>query len=858
VSGPPASVAAQLEGHAPSGAVLLDAATYARVRDALHVEQAGDAWLVRDVVPGAPAVARRLDTPLVGRAGELARLRAAYADVQQSGRPAVVTVVGEAGIGKTRLLRELVLPLRENAPLLVGRCVSYGEGATYLPIAEAVRQVASSVDDIAALLEDEDDGEQVAQRIAELTGLADVPAAPSEAFWAVRRFLETLARDRPLVLVLDDIHWAEPTLLDLVEYLGEWTEASLLVLCAARRELLERRPAWGGPTSTGFVVELTSLGADEVAELLRTLSEEPLAAEVQAHIVEQAGGNPLFAEQLLALAREAPNLAFDATPPTVEALLASRLGRLDPRELAVLRRASVIGRRFTRDELADLTPREALRRTPHQLAALADRALVHPREHVYAFHHPLVREVAYRGIPKSERAELHELAARGLDRRNGADEIVGYHLEQAHGAVVDVAPGDNRAANLAAEASERLGNAGIRAWKRADARAAVNLLSRAVKLSPDPDDRTCELGVALFVIGEPDRARELLSEATRARESRIAARARFELAQVRSMLEPDRARDLADEASSSIPILEAAGDDRALGRVWLSVAHVRGDFFCEYAAMEDAAARAVEHYERAGWSPSAALNSLGIALFYGPKPTHEGIAMLETLRSRYEHDRGSEANLLVWLGGLEAMLGAIEQGRAHVLSAQERYAELGLTTGAGDTCNRMLGFIEQLAQDFDAAESVLRRACAVLEQHGHAQVLATRAGELARVLYVRGRYDEADQWMRAAQTASGADDLDAALAWRPVDAMLRARHGDSNEAEQRLRELLEATPKDAVLARAETFVALADVLRLAARDAAANDALSAAVELYEEKGNLAGVRALQKSEEPVRGSSLSN
>jgi DNA-binding SARP family transcriptional activator len=504
VSGPPASVASQLEGRAATGEVLLSAETHALVRDALRAEPLGDAWRVVDVVPGGPAYARRLDAPLVGRTAELERLHAAYADARETGHCRVVTVVGEAGIGKTRLMRELLTPLRDEARILVGRCVSYGEGATYLPIAEVVRQVVreTSVEGIAALLGGEEDADQVARRVAELTGIAETPAAPGEAFWAVRRFVESVGRERPVVLVLDDIHWAEPTLLDLVEYLGKWAEARVLVLCAARRELLESRPAWGGPTSTGFIVELTPLEASEMGDLLLALAERPVDSDVAQQIVDQAGGNPLFAEQLLALALEAPDQVTE-TPRSVEALLASRLDRLDPRELSVLRRASVIGRRFTRAELADLTPPADVRQSERHLAELTGRRLIHPREHVFAFHHVLVRDVAYRGIPKSERADLHELAARGLDRRDTADEIVGYHFEQAHRYVAELALGGARADTLALAAGERLGRAGIRAWKRGDVPAAINLLGRAVELTPDAHALACELGIALNVRGEP-------------------------------------------------------------------------------------------------------------------------------------------------------------------------------------------------------------------------------------------------------------------------------------------------------------------------------------------------------------------
>jgi tetratricopeptide (TPR) repeat protein len=530
------------------------------------------------------------------------------------------------------------------------------------------------------------------------------------------------------------------------------------------------------------------------------------------------------------------------TPPTVEALLASRLDRLDPRELAVLRRGAVVGRRFTREELDDLTPPEDTVRTDHHLAELSARALVHPRQNVFAFHHVLVRDVAYRGISKAERADLHELAARGLDRRDGADELTGYHFEQAYRSLADIGRNDEHAHELALAAGERLGRAGIRAWKRADAPAAVNLLSRAVVLTPAADELACELGVALFVTGEYERAKSVLARPTRASDERVAARAKVELAQIRSYSEPDRAGELADAVESCIPVLEAAGDDRALGRAWLSLAHVRGGFFCEYAAMEDASSRAVEHYRRSGWSPSSALSSLGVALFLGPKPVDEAIAQLDELLRELDRDHASQANLLLWLGGLNAMRGSLAEGRSQVTQATKLYLQLGLTTAAGDDCKRLLGFIEHLARELDQAEEHLRSSCVFLRERGQMQVLATRAGDLAAVLYELGRYDEAETWTRLAEDSAGQDDVDAALAWKPVDAMLLAKRGAVVEGEGRLRDLLSVTPAEAVHATARALLALGEILRLAGRDEEAVDTIERAIELYERKGNVVEAR----------------
>ena len=850
VSGPPASDAARLEGRAPTGEILLSDATYALTRDALHAEPSDGAWLVENVVPGTPAYARRLDAPLVGRTGELERLHKAYVDARGNGRCRVATVVGEAGIGKTRLMRELLTRIGEDAQVLVGRCVSYGEGATYLPIAEVVRQATgeASFEGIARLLIVEDDAEQVARRVAELIGVAEGPAAPGEAFWAVRRFVEAVARERPLVLVLDDIHWAEPTLLDLVEYLGEWAEAPVLVLGAARRELLESRPAWGGPTSTGFVVELPPLAPDEVTKLVLGLAEQPVDPDVERHIIEQAGGNPLFAEQLLALATEAPDLALGETPPTVEALLASRLDRLDPRGLAVLRRASVVGRRFTREELDDLTPRDEADRTDHHLADLTERALVHPRERVFAFHHVLVRDVAYRGISKADRADLHERAARGLDRRDGADEIVGYHFEQAHRFLEEIGRADDRSRGLAAAGGERLGSAGIRAWKRADAPAAANLLSRAIRLMPDAS-LVCELALALNVRGERGRALELLADVP-------GARAQIERAFLQSLSEPNRAGQLLDVATAAIPSFEQAEDDRALGRAWYGVAHVRGGFYCEYAAMEEAAERIGACYRRAGWSFSASIDLLGIALTFGPRPVDEAIARLDALSRDEAGDRAAEGNVAMWLGHLESMRANFDVARAHVDRARATFRDLGLITGVVDNCGRAAGAIERLAGSPEAAERSLRDACVVLQERHDTPVLATRAAELAAALYEQGRYDEAAEWVRTAGESAGDDDLDAALTRQPVEAKLLARLGNARDAEGLARATVSlAEQTDALNHHADALVALAEVLELAGSDDQGREYLNRAFALYERKGNLAAA-SLARRRSPIGGVAL--
>ena len=840
VSGAVASVAAQLEGSAPAGGILISDETHSLVRDAVKAEAFGDAWRLDEVLEDAPAYARRLDTPLVGRQGELERLLGAYANARTDKHCGVVTVVGEAGIGKTRLARELVASVRDEARVLVGRCVSYGEGATYLPITEIVREAAKehSFVGIRELVEAEEDADAVAQRLAELTGIAESPAAPGEAFWAVRRLLEAIARGGPVLVVLDDIHWAEPTLLDLVEYLGEWAEGPILLVCLARGELLEQRPGWGGPSSTGFLVDLEPLPAEVLGTLVQQLADERVDPEVQEQIVGHAGGNPLFAEQLLALSAEAPGIALEKPPATVEALLASRIDRLEGRELEVLRCAAVVGRRFSPAELGDLAPEQDARRP---LIALTERGLIHAVERdLFRFHHVLVRDVAYRGIPKSRRAELHEHAARGLDGRDGADELVGYHFEQAFHYVTQLARHDEQARDLAVEGGQRLGRAGIRAWKRADAPAAVNLLSRAVELLPEADEFACELGAALRVSGEVDRAREVLVKATEASEKRVELRARIELAFLRSVVESDAAVELLDVASTSIPALESEHDARALGRAWLCVAHVKGCFYCDYGPMEESATRAATYYRSAGWSPSSALDYVGNALYHGPKPVPEAIEQCEGLLREHNGDRASEANIILWLGGLEAMRKNYADARDHVSRARTIYQEFGLAMNAVDSCGRALAAIDMLARMPAQAERSLQNGCEFLRLHHQIALLATRAGELAESIYEQGRYGDAEVWTRVARESAGSDDLDAALSWQPVQAKILARQGELDGAERLARETLELVGRtDSVNRHADSLMTLAEILGLAGHQDGAEEMVRDAVDLYELKGNLA-------------------
>ncbi len=643
------------------GDTLLGPAALRVVSAAVDVvpHESGRGFRVLRFDPAAAPFVRRLDAPLVGRVEELGLLESALDGVAESRLPRLVLVTGDPGIGKTRLASELVARVRRRARVLTGRCVAYGEGATFLPLAEVLDQVGPLENALAA----EPDADRVAALLRERS-----LAEQSEAFWAVRRLFEALARERPVVLLLEDVHWAEPTFLDLVEYVAGWSQAPLLLLCLARPELLDARPDW-----REGAVALTPLSAAETRELAAALPEAQRLdqAGVEA-AVEAAEGNPLFLEQLLAFGAERE---AGAVPPTVETLIASRLDRLPPGERTVLDRAAVAGREFWRSAVDALTPAEEREEAGRGLMALVRRRLVRaeqaalPEEDGFRFHHVLIRDVAYGSVPETVRAGLHERLARWLDSRGpDLDELVGYHLEQA--ALLRTEIGDARPA-LAEEAGRRLGEAGMRALKRVDGRAAVNLLTRATALLPDEALRLeleWALGTAVKFTGDTARADALLEEvAERARERGdrgVELKARLEQAWpqlARGAVSVEATLALAREAYT---LFGSTGDDGGAGRVSQVEANVNGNYLLRYAESEALIRLTFDHYRRSGWPSSAAYAGLAVCACRGRTPAREAIRQCEELLTAAETPLW-QSFVLPSLALLEAMDRRVRAG-AHV------------------------------------------------------------------------------------------------------------------------------------------------------------------------------------------------
>jgi DNA-binding SARP family transcriptional activator len=803
----------------PAGEILLGEATLALTRNAVRVEPANGAFRLLGVDQGARAIARALYAPLVGRKRELTALRQAYEHARDDGRCRLVAILGEPGIGKTRLARELVAGVGDEATVLVGRCVSYGEGATYLPLREMLAQAGGRLEEI----------------------IGDVGSI-GEQLLVVRRFFEGRAGERPLVLVFDDVHWAEPALLDLVEQIGGHAEGPILVLCLARPELRERRTALAEEA-----IELGPLRDRQVQALVDALTDD-VPDDTRERIVESAGGNPLFAEQLVAYAEE--GAAVDAVPPSAEALIAARLDLLDPEERAVLQRAAVVGRLFSRSAVEDLSPPHELAEVGRCLPGLAEKGLVHRRRDGFRFHHVLVRDVAYASLPRAARASLHERLADWLEEHGEPDEVVGYHLEQAYRQRAQLGRLGGRARRLATDAGGRLGAAGIEAWKRGDTPAAVNLLGRAIDLLPERHpvrlELCCELGLALRTAGELARAEQTLlatvENAAAAGDRRLELRARLELAYVGLFSDPEgRADELLDVTAQGLPVFEAVQDERSLGRAWLTLAFVHGQMHCCHDAAAEAAERALEHHRRSGWSIAACLAFLASAAQNGPLPATEAMALCRELLALA--DLGGEANVLAPLAELKAMRGRFAEARRLVARARTAYDQLGQHALAEANCGPVEGRIGLLAGDVATAEQVLRASCEALERMGGLSYLATRAAELGDVLYQLERYEEAERLSHRAEELGATDDVLTQILWRSLRSRCLARNGNVVEAEALSGDAVRLAEKtDALTRRGKVLLNRAEVLRHAARLDDAGAAVEQAVALFEQKGNTVAAR----------------
>jgi len=823
-TGDAVNVAARLEQAATSGEIMIGEETFRLVAAGVEV---GPVERLELKGKAAPVAAYRLvsllDAParshasrFVGRWDELALLAEAWQRARAESRCELVTLLGEAGVGKSRLVAELLASMDVRA--VQGRCLPYGEGITYWPVVEVLKQLDALPSDPAA-----------AASIRSLLRETEQATSAEEIAWAFRKLLEEQA---PLVVLFDDIQWGEETLLDLIEGVALLSSgAPLLILCVARPELLEQRPSW--PVS----VRLGPLPEEAVEELIGT----QVTGGLRERIAAAAGGNPLFVTEMLVMAGETDEVEV---PPTLRALLSARLDQLDPAERRVLECGSIEGEVFHRGGVQALAPEE-LHITP-RLAALVRRELIRSDRAVFAgddgfrFRHLLIRDAAYDALPKAVRAELHERFAGWLELHGGQlvelDEIIGYHLEQAARYLDELGRPDPQ---LALRAGDRLLEAGRRALDREDVRAAAGLLERALSLSrPLRPDVHAELDLAQALLQEPARATRIAEEAAvraaEASDETGAALARAIAVYYRLMVTPSAPDELEALLLDARRRLEEAEDHAGLAQVWwalgFGVANARG-------RQDDWATASLQaHHQRrlagrSGMPPA----DLGAALVAGSRPADEALEVV---------DRVLAETPSTWLQLNRAwLLAMLDRGDEARQIGQEANARLR-DQGDARWGEWILAEISTLAGDYEDASNRLRILCEWLETVAQLAFLVSYLGHLGRSLCQLGRFDEAERFADRARALE--EEHDPAMepeswhTWRQVLARVYAHRGELAKAERLAREAVALSERnDSLDVQCLALWDLAEVVAAAQRADEAADALEQALNRCRRKKNLA-------------------
>ncbi|HUK94853.1 MAG TPA: adenylate/guanylate cyclase domain-containing protein [Gaiellaceae bacterium] len=857
VTGDAVNVAARLEQAAGSGEVLIGEQTEHLVRDGVRAEPVAPlelkgksagvpAFRLLEVLPDAPAFTQPIDAPFVGRARELEALRGASVRAAEEQAPQLCTIVGPPGIGKSRLAREFLAGAEGQARILVGRCLPYGEGITYWPLGEIVRQVGGeSPRELIAGLVGGEEATFVADRIVGAISLGPAGGSPEEISWAARKLFEALARDRPLIVVVDDIHWAEPPLLDLLEYVVSFAaDAPLLVLCTARPDLFEERPSWSNPRPSTVLVSLEPLPVADSETLVDELQE--VDRDVRARIVAAAEGNPLFVEQLLAMRAEGGESEL-MMPPTIQALLSARLDRLEPEERAVVERASVEGRLFHRGAVTELLPASERAAVSSHLVTLVRKEFIRPDRAVFLgddgfrFGHVLIRDTAYESMPKRLRGELHErlvswFEEKLAERSEEYDEILGYHLEQAARYGDELGAPDPA---LAGRAAGKLGAAGRRALERGDMDGAVNLLARATALLQQDDPARIELevdrGEALLEGGRLAEAESLLGD-TVARAASIGdpllvARARVGFASVRVQTEGSQAHgDIRREIAPLVAALEQAGDDRGASDA-LRLLGKLATWDNDYVTGTELQDRALAHARQAGDErrETAIIRFIVSDALWGPEHVEPALARCRAILDGTSNRR-VQANCLIRIGGLEAFAGDLARGRETIASARAIMDDLGLRHLRAHSTDVAV-LVEMLARDYEAAEHEAKAAYAILEEMGDRTYQASEAYLVSSALTAQGRMDEAETWLSSAQALGDPDALDLVL-----QARIAAGRGRLGEAESLARAALAQGDERHVPLFEDPRFTLAEILAHSGKSGEARDQAGACLRRFQAKG----------------------
>jgi class 3 adenylate cyclase/tetratricopeptide (TPR) repeat protein len=831
VTGDAVNVAARLEQAADAGEVLIGADTHSLVRDAVTAEPRQvaakgkpdpvAAFRLVDVDLDAAAIARKLDTPLVGRTRELQQLHQAFERAVSENRCHLFTLLGPAGVGKSRLTSEFLSTV--DATVLHGRCLDYGESITFWPVVSVLKQL----------------GERA---YATLEHIASGGQSQNELFWDVRAQLEEIASERPLVVLFDDIHWGAPTFLDLLDHIADLSRgAPILLLCLARPELLDLRPGWAGGKLNATTMLLEPLSVAECEELI-DVHGGGMGTATRTRILAAADGNPLFVEEMVALARENDDVRV---PSTVQALLQARLDQLGTDEREVIERGSVEGQVFHRGAVRELSPGSDVET---QLDGLVRKELISPEttaftgDHAFRFRHLLIRDAAYDSLPKETRAELHELFA-GWLAANGQelielDEVLGHHLEQAALYRRELGRAD---AAIERRAAERLAAAGSKAFTRDDLPAADNLLTRALQLLPAGDDlRAAVLLDRVLVLeqsgGLAGRS-ELIDELEAHPDPSMRLHGRIARLELRLFADPhgvvDEAGPLADEA---LEHFTEVADEFGLARAWylrFSTEWLRSRAKPALIALE----KTREHAERADARPLLNLSTIYMMgpLLHGPLSPNEVRARLEPLR---ESGGPVAMNTVLRVeASLLALEGRFDEALERHDRANEIVADLGLDV--------MMAVMTQWSAEvmiqqgrFDEAVEGMREGVRRLEALGDKSFRSTCLIRLADALYGAGNLDECEQRAIEGENLGAAEDVVNFAIGRSLRALVAADRGLHDEAEGLGRDALRfAYELDFPWVHAVTHERISRVHRAAGRKNEARAELELAIERFDSYGN---------------------
>src|SRR5215210_4972819 len=794
---------------------------------------------------------RKFAAPLVGRDAELELLENTYARAVRDRRAHLFTIYGDPGVGKSRLAKEFIDGL-EAATVLFGRALPYGEGVTYSALADMVKVAAGIADDdpldeAVEKLRDCCPDEAVADLLGLASGVLEAVQAEhnqQEIAWAARAWAEKLAEPQPLVLVFEDIHWAEEPLLELIEHIGTWVRnVPLLILCLARPELLDIRPGWGGGRVRATAIELEPLGAADSEALIDALVPDGgLTGASRQTLLEKTEGNPLFVEETIRMLAEANGAAVERIPDTLQALIAARIDHLPQGEKALLQRAAVIGRVFWAGAVAHLGS-EGDADLEELLDDLLLREFVIPEtrstiggEDAYRFKHVLIREVAYSGLSKTARASHHQRFAEWLRERAGEEllEVRAYHLDHASAllAELDGAPPDE----LAKEAAAALAKAGKRALAREANATARRLLLRSVELEPTLTRRFEAARAAWRMSDYPvvsAEMEEVLTDARASGESEMEARALSALAEVTLKRDADvgRAEQLAQKA------LEVAAEDEtridAL-RMLETVAWWRGRLTESEAYAEEQ----LEIARRLGRQDLESEALLSLAGIYTIRREDDRAEPLIDRAQALAEESGSltaKAHAYAKAGELHAWRSRDDEALAEYAKARELFAEVGAATELARMLLRTAWVTRK--RDLPEAEKLARESIRILKPLEDRGTLCEVQRLLSEVLLEQGKADEAEAYALRAIETVGPQDVSSQASTRKTLALVRAAQGRDEEAEVLFRESLE------ILERSEYRRFLSEPLK-------------AIIRFFEERERLDDMAAFQERLAEVRAGAM--